>query len=164
MERSFLFAKDTPTGSALAEWWGGLPGNPGARAELKRAHDLTEVVMSRAFQRFRRRMVMAGLPEEKSRDDRLAVIAGVLVHLKSHSEFRLPQAMRGEDKPKVSELRFRRLLDSPSMNDLFTGLRRVLPLIDGAADIHQLSADIWYWGDRVRKQWAYDYPWPAKAD
>jgi CRISPR system Cascade subunit CasB len=164
MARSSFFSKGSPTGDALAEWWNGLAANPGARADLRRAHDLTAVVISPAFQRFRRRMVMAGLPEDESRQDRLAVLAGVLVHLNASNELRLPQAMRGEDKPRVSELRFRRLLDSPSMEDLFTGLRRVLPLIDSAADIHQLAADIWYWGDKVRKRWAYDYPWPAKTD
>jgi CRISPR system Cascade subunit CasB len=41
-------------------------------------------------------------------------------------------------------------------------LRRVLPLVDSAINLPALAADVWHWGDPVRKRWVYDYRWPAK--
>ncbi len=165
MNDKISFSPETALGKALRHWWDSLDDDREARAQLRRAHDLTAVVLTPAFQRFRHLMIARGLSEQMNDDrwDRLGVIAGVLSHLKQASDCRLPAAMRGEDKPKVSELRFRRLLESATLDDLFVGLRRTVPLIDATADPNQLANDIWFWSDRVRKQWAYEYPWPEKA-
>jgi CRISPR system Cascade subunit CasB len=67
------------------------------------------------------------------------------------------------DKPVVSELRFRRLLESPDIDALFTGLRRALPLIGYRCDPLALATDVVNWGDVVRKRWAYGFDWPDRA-
>lgn len=163
MSPTVSFDSNSAVGQVLRDWWESLRDDKASRAQLRRAPDLTRVVLTPGFQRLVRRLRARGFPAQLSPDqqDRLAVIAGVLAHLASADGRRLPDAMRGDDKPKVSELRFRRLLESPTLDDLFSGLRRTLPLIGAAADPAKLANDIWFWGDTVRKQWAYEYPWPG---
>ena len=94
----------------------------------------------------------------------LAAAAGLLAHVREADERSLPVAMsqRDGDKPRVSALRFRRLLEAPDVDTLFTGLRRTLPLLQHRADPLALTTDVVNWGDRVRKRWAYDYDWPEQ--
>lgn len=166
METKITFSRESHLGQELFRWWSGLAENRGDRAQLRRASRLEDVVLSPAYQRLYRLLCAHGLPADlsDSQRDRLAVIAGVLAHINEASGRRFPEEMRDGDDLKVSELRFRRLLESPTMDDLFVGLRRILPLINRRADPVRLANDIWFWGDTVRKQWAYAYPWPAKAD
>jgi CRISPR system Cascade subunit CasB len=149
----------------LPDWWRRLDDDTGGRAALRRAPDLTAVVLQPAFQRLHRRMLATGWPEGAWAGDRLAAAAGLLAHLREADALPLPKAMsaREGDKPRVSELRFKRLLESPDVETLFIGLRRTLPLIQHRCDPVALADDTVNWGDSVRKRWAYDYDWPAKA-
>ena len=62
-------------------------------------------------------------------------------------------------------MRFQSLLESPDLDSLYSGLRRVLPLLQRPASIVALADDLLCWGDDVKKTWAYDYEWPVqKAD
>lgn len=168
---------------ALRAWWhrlqgtvpetdapGGSPVRPSGQdradlAELRRCASLTEVACSAAFGRVARALKQArgGSDRPDWQLDRLALVVGVVARLRSDHAEALPVAMRRppkdgdpERKP-VSEQRFRRLLTSPDDDDLFTGLRRVLPLVESRANLVRLSEDLFSWDDRVRKQWAYRY-------
>lgn len=177
MEYSISFAITSALGKTVRKWWEAVNDEDqsedkrlilvsrGERAELRRAADITAVTLTPAFQRFFRLLVKHGFPEQSApwQQDRLAVIAGILAHVRGAVDKRMPEAMKGDDGPRVSELRFRRLLESPSMDELYIGLRRVLPLIEKKADPNRLAEDIWHWGNRVKKEWAYAYPWPEKA-
>lgn len=143
----------------LPDWWRRLADDSGGRAALRRAPDLTAVVLQPAFQRLHRRMLAAGWPEGAWAGDRLAAAAGLLAHLREADELSPPKAMSA----RVSELRFKRLLEAPDVDTLFTGLRRTLPLIQHRCDPVALADDVVNWGDSVRKRWAYDYEWPEKA-
>lgn len=166
METKVTFSRESHLGQELLRWWSGLADNRSDRAQLRRASRLEDVMLSPAYQRLYRLLCAHGLPEDlpEWQRDRLAVIAGVLAHINDAGGGRLPEDMRDGDDLSVSELRFRRLLESPTMGDLFVGLRRTLPLINRRTDPVRLASDIWFWGDAVRKQWAYAYPWPAKTD
>ena len=83
--------------------------------------------------------------------------------MREGSEHNLAVAMSEADKPAVSPLRFMRLLESPDIDTLFTGLRRTLPLLEHQADVLALATDVVNWDDSVKKRWAYDYDWPKKA-
>lgn len=150
-------------GQILLDWWRGLAGDAGGRAALRRAPDVTAVVLLPAFQRLHRRLSAAGWPGQGWQDDRLAVAAGLLAHVREQTTLNLPQAMSEGDKPPLSELRFKRLLDAPDVDTLFTGLRRALPLLQQRADICTLATDVVNWGDAVKKRWAYAYAWPEKS-
>lgn len=163
--RPLNFRADQAWGEILLGWWRQLDDDAGGRAALRRAPDLTAVVLQPAFQRLHRRLLAAGWPAGPGAGDRLAAAAGLLAHLREANEQTLPQAMsqREADKPRVSELRFRRLLEAPDVDTLFVGLRRTLPLIAHRCDPLALATDVVSWGDAVRKRWAYAYDWPEKV-
>lgn len=158
------FRAQPPWGEILLAWWRSLADDTGGRAALRRASDLTAVVMSPAYQRLYRRLRAAGWPDGPWQNDRLAAAAGLLAHVREADERSLPVAMsqREGDRPRVSALRFRRLLEARDVETLFTGLRRTLPLLQQRADPLALATDVVNWGDRVRKRWAYDYDWPEQ--
>lgn len=159
------FHSESALGQTLLRWWQGLESDKGARAELRRSHDLTAVALTAAYQRFYRQMLSAGWPEnaEPWRNDRLAAIAGLLCHVKVQDSRKLPVILSEGDRPPFSELRFRRLLEAPTLDDVYLGLRRALPIIGHQANIHQLANDLLFWGDKVKKEWAYAYHWPKKS-
>ncbi|CDG83801.1 type I-E CRISPR-associated protein Cse2/CasB [Janthinobacterium agaricidamnosum] len=154
----------------LKEWWSTLDetGNGRAsRAILRRCATLDEVVLSPAYQQFYRYLLACkAWPEDASswKNDKLAAIAGLLVHVKKTDDERLPVTMSqlDGDKPLVSELRFRNLLRVETTDEVYRGLRSVLPLIKHQAHIKHLVNDVYWWSDQTRKKWAYAYRWPAK--
>lgn len=158
------FDKDSAAGRILLAWWQRLEEQRGDRAALRRAADLAEIAHCAAYQRLYRRFDPSGEWGEGTRD-RLAAAAGLVAHLREASTLSLPLAMSQRttesDSNLVSELRFRRLLESPDIDSLFVGLRRILPLIGHTADPYQLAGDVFYWGETVRKRWAYTYQWRA---
>ena len=159
------FRQDQASGDLLLRWWQGLDNDRGGRAALRRAPDITAVVMLPAFQQLHRRLLAAGWPADSWRNDHLAATAGLLAHVRQHQPQALAKAMsqRDGDKPRVSPLRFTRLLESPDIDALFTGLRRALPLLQHQADVLALATDVVNWGDAVKKRWAYGYDWPDKV-
>lgn len=158
------FRQHQAFGDLLFRWWKELANDRGGRAALRRAPDITSVVMLPAYQQLHRRLLVAGWPNENWRNDRLAAAAGLLAHVEELGSETLPVAMsrRDGDKPRLSPLRFVRLLESPDIDALFSGLRRALPLVGHQADVLALATDVVNWGDAVKKRWAYGYDWPEK--
>lgn len=156
---------------AVIDWWKTLViDNPSGlaradRAALRRAHDLTAVACLPAYQRVYRRMADAEGAGEWSgyQRERIAAIVALLAHVKADNGLSLPRAMsqraEGSDRNPVSELRFRRLLDAGDVETLFAGLRRALPLVEHRVNPESLAQDVFRWGDRIKKDWAYDYAW-----
>ena len=168
MNDKISFHPKSALGMALLRWWEGLDNNRGSRAELRRAHDLTALSLTGAYQHLYRTLLTFGWPEEDKpennwRNERLAAIAGLLAHVKVQDERSLPVLMSEGERPPFSELRFRRLLDSSSLDEVFIGLRRALPLVAYHANVLKLANDVLFWGDDVKKSWAYTYRWPAKS-
>lgn len=150
-----------------------------ARAELRRADSIFAVSLCAAYQQIYRQLssqthnpeTAQRLEQEYSRD-RLALLIGVLVHVEKLAE---PGPERGfaavaslvpkdDEKAPVSPLRFERLLTSPDLGDLFTGLRRMMPLLKNGFDLNEFCKDILHWNDLTRKKWAYAYNWPEKIN
>jgi CRISPR system Cascade subunit CasB len=156
------FKGGSPVTGALLTWWGSLDSNRGDRAELRRCADLLQVMQTEAFHAARRRLIAAGLSEDEARSPRLAAIVALAAHVKAHAEGSLLAAFSAGETPPVSPLRLRQILDAANDDELFTRLRRILPLVDQRINLAALAADVWYWGDPVRKRWVYDYQWPAK--
>lgn len=149
----------------LAAWWRGLDNDRAARAILRRAESITAVALTAPYQRLYRQLCQAGWDESAPdyRKERLAAVVGLLAHISANGPMTLPEAMSDGDKPPVSELRFQRLLESRDLDTLFSGLRRALPLIERTVNVKALAGDVFNWGDKVRKEWAYGYKWPEKA-
>ena len=114
--------------------------------------------MTPVFQRQMRawRPFFAG---QRSHEDRLARIVGLLAHVRVNRPG-MPIAVqmatgRGGD-PAVSQMRFRRLLQR-SQEEFYPAMIRVIRLLRGEANIHSLAEATYFWGDDMRKRWAYDY-------
>ena len=159
------FHKHPRLGALLLKWWTGLDEDRASRATLRRAASVTEIALTPAYQRLYRRLCEAGWPDETWRNDKLAAAVGLLAHVTALEDQPMPAAMsqREGDKPRVSALRFMRLLDSPDVDALFIGLRRALPLVQHRANVLTLANDVVNWGDPVKKRWAYAYDWPDKT-
>ena len=169
---------------AFIHWWHGI-SSPEAggmakadRAQLKRCDTLTAVTLQPAFHRAYKAMSTAQFAGHLSanvkstwqgwQQNRLAVLVGVAVHVKTASKRNLAQEMgrwsEGGDRACVSELRFKRLMESHDNDSFFIGLRRVMPLIGHQVDLGSLARDLFQWNDAIRRRWAYAYyDTPSKA-
>ncbi len=182
----FQFSRSSAAGKVLIAWWQALENDRGSRAMLRRADSPLAVAFCPSYQRLYSLLRQVGMPElSDSCRDRLAAAVGLLAHVRedvfdkkeedgltsstSHLENKLPHlatlmsAIQKDDRNPVSELRFRRLLESPDAHTLFTGLRRALPLMGSKANIIVLANDVLAWGDRIKKTWAYNYRWPENS-
>lgn len=163
------FNKETGIGKVLLNWWEGLEDDRASRAVLRRASSITAVSLTPPYQRLYQRLLIVGWPDKAApyQNDHLAAVAGLLAHIKQNDGRALAKAMSqkepGQDRPPVSELRFMRLLESPDLDALFSGLRRALPLAQHSVDVLALANDVVHWGDAVKKRWAYSYEWPEKS-
>lgn len=150
----------------------------GERAQLRRCANAEELLAHVATLLLAERLIALGggegvLPHETYSYERLAWVAGVLSGVKEDSRDGKSLAWQlgygaGNDRPKMSELRFRTLQRSPSVADLFRHWRRAVQLADGRVDVARLADDLLIWqielgrsavraSDGVKFQWAFDY-------
>lgn len=129
------------------DWWQDL--GAGDRAELRRAKDLASVLITRPANILRGRL--ADTPWRRA--EAIGLIAGVLAHVREDSGVSPARAMR----PSVSELRFRRLVAVSSHGLLFRPAVRLVRQLGGQASIRNLARSLYWWNDRTRRQWAYEF-------
>ena len=124
-----------------------------ARARLRRARTPLEVMQEPEALR---------LIEELSgeRPDRVAVLAGILAFVEETDERKFARAIGcaalGDETAIVSEIRFRRLLQTPG-GELLDPMRRLIRLAGGKANVRDMAFSVLRWGDGVRKRWIFDY-------
>lgn len=153
------FKLDNPAGKELVRWHYGLSSNRGDRAALGRCGTLAEVAFVPAFHQliFKLRAAV----DAPVNPDRLLAVAGLVAIIKQPILHSMPIQMAtssaGRNNPPVSELRFRRILQCQTQEDLFIPLRRILHLLDNQANLYDLANSVYSWNERTRKQWAYDY-------
>lgn len=163
---------DDPSFTILRAWWMRLEDDKGERAALRRAANLTAVMLSPAFHRLLNELRRAGFPISESRYLKLAAIAGLAARVKSEDDESLAKSMgsskSGGGKAAVSELRMRRLLACDDIEELHTLLRRALALLDNRTNLADLAATVWNWMPLdennprdARRQMAFDYYYGA---
>lgn len=143
-------------------WWRDWSPDAGDRrsgreraafARLRRARDAIDALAEPATLDLLRRLPGAD-------PDRVATLAAVLAHVRETESARLARAVGcksfGDEKPPLSEGRFRRLMQSEH-DELGDALRRLVRLTKGRANVRDLAATALCWGDRVRKRWIFDY-------
>lgn len=158
MSTTYLkFDKDSPEMQALATWWQALNDNRGDRAELRRCTTLAEVAFTPAYHRLRLSVGKFGAPH----DDGLALVAGLSARVKCDSAgvtFVEQMATgKADGSARVSGLRFRRLLKTKESDELFTAMGRVVALLGSSVNLQSLANSVYFWNDRTRKQWAFEY-------
>jgi CRISPR system Cascade subunit CasB len=153
------FDPKSPLGQALLRWHTELQENRGARAELRRCASPAAVVMSAEFHRVCRKW-QHWLPENRHSLDRFAAVIGLAAQLDNAQDtgtFSKQMARPKNNGPVISELRFRRLLQQETIDDLYPNLIRIINQLDRAANLRNLAESVFYWSDGVRKDWAFDY-------
>jgi CRISPR system Cascade subunit CasB len=127
---------------------------------MRRASSPTEVVFSPSYH-----YLLSQLQQQdfKIRRDALAAVAGLAAHIKEDTgqEMTFARQMASPKSQgsgaKVSGLRFRRLLAVSRREELYPLLIRVIRLLDGRVNLSNLANAVYWWNERTRRQWAYDY-------
>ncbi|KPN62649.1 CRISPR-associated protein Cse2 (CRISPR_cse2) [Aliiroseovarius crassostreae] len=151
-------ATHSKPGAIIKVWWHEhigerLDGRPsgkalGFAARLRRAGPVEALAMRPVFD----------LARALDLTDPIRVhrIVCVLAHLRGDVAETLAHRLGAGHPPPLSDLRFQRLLRAEG-DALTTGLIRALPMAGRACNIGALGADLFYWSDRVRTRWIFDY-------
>jgi CRISPR type I-E-associated protein CasB/Cse2 len=148
----------------LLQWHSRLLLQPqrGERARLRRARSLEKVVLAPAFHTLVSDLDRDWLEPNHKDFSKWAVIAAVAAGVNEHRlGRRLGQRCAGEGAggPTVSEVRFRRLLESEDddLNDRLALFRRLVTMLDKTVDLVDLARTLLYWNSDRKRQLAYDY-------
>jgi CRISPR system Cascade subunit CasB len=152
------FKKDSTEVQKLIDWWDDLEKNyRGERAVLRRCSTLNEVVLSPAYHRLRMALLNIG----RVYDNQLSLVVGLTVRVKTNAdESGIAGQMatgKTDGSARVSGLRFRRLLKVKERDELFTAMSRIIALLGRAVNIQSLAQSVYFWNDRTRKDWAFEY-------
>lgn len=152
-------------GSIVIEWWRSSLGRDDgqartARARLRRCESPAEALAIAETHDLNARLKRL---EQNPTSDQLALLATVFARLAGVDGERLAVLLgrqEAKDGPRtLSELRFQSLIRIRSRRDLMAPLRRCLsvlganPVCNGRA----LAEDLYFWNDRVRNRWCFQY-------
>lgn len=148
-----------------------LAPDAAARAQLRRCHSGTEAASLRVTMQLARRMGAHRAPE-----DRIfgiaCELARVLAWVRADESDRLIRTLGWKsfpgdrpvdaDRPRLSEVRFRRLLRVTEPRELADQLIRLIRLADERCPVGPLAEDFEQWctpsrSDAARQRWAFDY-------
>ncbi|MDO5603769.1 MAG: hypothetical protein Q4G25_01275 [Paracoccus sp. (in: a-proteobacteria)] len=141
-------------GQIIRDWWAAriAPRDSGAArglaARLRRRQGI-ELLAEPAVQELAQKL--------KTRDAaRVIGLVRVLAELRGEHGGRLARRLGGQD-PVLSRARFQRLMRSDG-EVLTTGLiRAIRSLPDPACNVTALGRDLWFWDDKTRAAWSFDY-------
>ncbi len=159
-----LFEKDSPSREVILNWWNDLQKNTGNRANLRRCNAPSETVFLPVSHILISKLKASMEGKHNFSADRVCAIAGILAHVKETNSISFAKQLSiqkpGSDQSLVSDIRFRRLLQySYIENDelFYQKIIRIIHHIDYKANIIDLFSSLYFWGDSVKKRWAYDY-------
>ncbi|MGD9818925.1 MAG: type I-E CRISPR-associated protein Cse2/CasB [Desulfomonilaceae bacterium] len=157
--KTFLdFSGNKEVPETIEEWWKGLENRKGDRAILRRCGNTTEVMFVPEYHKLRLSLMKYGLVNDRA----LACLTGVLAHVRNDTSEKSVAKLMAQPKDaggtrKVSELRFKRLIQCETPDDLFNPMIRIVRLLENTVNIAGLGKDLYEWGDRTKKRWAFDY-------
>ncbi|WP_295542257.1 type I-E CRISPR-associated protein Cse2/CasB [uncultured Thiohalocapsa sp.] len=160
----------------------GKPSNRGELAALRRCKNLEEVLFVPAYHRLFYQVSALGWKDRPT----VAAVAGLLAHVKgdsSQSGGDESEAARGDQPtveapvpqlaktvaallatptraglgPRVSELRFQRLVAIRELKELYPNLLRTIHLAGDRVPVADLIRSVRYWTDRQRRDWVQRY-------
>lgn len=162
--------REQDIGTRARQWWHDyvepLPHRRGAAraamARLRRTHTAMDALMEPATLDLARR-----LGRTRPQDlPRVGMVAAVLAHVRENDDRPVARAAgpaspsadpkKDDENAVVKYGRFRRLLQADD-DDLVDQMRRLVRLLGGKANVADLAYSIFYWGDRTRQRWVFDY-------
>jgi CRISPR type I-E-associated protein CasB/Cse2 len=159
------------------DWWRTslLEGDRGNRARLRRCHTPLDAVAVPSAISLSRRLGRVPAPTDpvwKQRGfERALGLAIVLASVKQNNQIPLLRSLGWEKfpydqketdvtsgRPKLSELRFKRLLQTEGEDELIAAFGRLVQLADGATDVAALTRVYLHWDDdRTKRDLALTY-------
>jgi len=140
----------------LHAWWRSLAEQKGDRAELRRCHVPVQVVFVPSYH-----TLLGKMGQECNLDkERLAMIAGVAAHVRSDNPSSRMAAQLSEmnnGAPRLSPLRFRRILSIKENEELYEAMIRLVQYLKGTVNLCDMAQSIYWWNDNTKKRWAYEY-------
>ena len=160
----------------------GRPSNRGELASLRRCKNLEEILFVPAYHRLYFRVS----PLEWTDRVKVAAVAGLLAHVKSdleatespgttaavgggeptnHDRSKQPATvaalLASPTKPglgpRVSELRFQRLVKITDLRELYPNLLRVIHLAGERVPVRDLIKSVRWWNEKQRRDWTCRY-------
>ena len=156
---------DRPSvGDIGMRWWlSAIAADTGhtrkTRAELRRADTPLAALGVSAVHDLNRALNDAGhgLHHRADGPDRLALIAVALAHVKEGRGAAAARGFGAGDPPPLSSIRFNSLIRTKAPRELIRPLVRALKIIGGRTDARKLARDLYWWNERVRTAWCFDY-------
>ena len=159
--------------TVVLKWFGDPPSHrkfARERAELRRAASEDEACACPGFFRLLHMVEAAQVedgevrrpscslpPYERDTLLRLAMLLSRVRANKDNEPLARQMADDAKGRPKVSELRFRRLLASEGSDAQLRAWRRIIHLLGREINIADLTRVMWTWNAKTRKKLAYDY-------
>ncbi len=157
-------------GATCMSWWRtDIVGEGGSarrsRAELRRAADATAALCLSATHDLNRRLIKDGHDLRRRRDgpERLALIAVALAHVGDHRAESAAKRFGSGDPKTLSGIRFDALVRAKDPGHLLRPLVRSLQVVEGSVNVAKLATDLYWWNDKVRTDWCFDYHGAADA-
>lgn len=172
-------ARSRSNAGPVLEWWryycDPTTADPGVRAQLRRCDSPVDASAIAAAVALARRLRAFDTDSNDWRITAALNLARVLAHVREHAPGPPMRAAgwksfagerkesdAGEDRPLLSEARFRRLLTTGPDEEQVAAFVRLIAILDGRIDVSALASDFLNWnhpwrGERVRKRWAEDY-------
>jgi CRISPR system Cascade subunit CasB len=176
-------ATSSSTGANALDWWrhycdpASEKVDPAIRARLRRARSHLDVLRINPAVELARRLGAAPRMHAAppSRVYAALDLARLLAHVKAHDEQHPMRAAgwksfpgdkresdAGAERPKLSEARFKRLLETGEGEEKLLAFARLVALLDGTVNVARLASDFMIWnhpeyGERVRERWAFEY-------
>ncbi|MCS6984937.1 MAG: type I-E CRISPR-associated protein Cse2/CasB [Leptospiraceae bacterium] len=160
-----LFKENTKSRQELIKWWQGLEEERGARATLRRAASLVEIVPVRYAHYLLYRLWQCQEDNiNQDKQDKIMMLCGILSHVRENeakdSFAKQLARKKGNNQPVFSELRFQRLLQYEDIVHeplFYQEIVRAIHQLGFKANIADLAHSLYYWNDITIKNWAYDY-------
>jgi len=125
------------------------------RAELRRADSALKALGIPAVHRLNAALAAGGFDLRRD-PERLALIAVALAQIREPGP-KVARVIGGGEQPALSPIRFNALIRATTPKALWRPLTRALAVIKGNANPGALAADIFYWSERTRTQWCFEY-------
>lgn len=134
-------------------------GDPATLARLRRAANPVSALQQSEAIRLAKKLGCTNANLEGLA--RIGAIAGVLAHIRTNDKSQsIAKALGPQKKDEpgaMSILRFRNLLAATDPEDQMREMRRAVKLLKGKVNIYELANAMFYWGDKERINWTYNY-------
>ncbi|MDR0788107.1 MAG: type I-E CRISPR-associated protein Cse2/CasB [Gemmatimonadota bacterium] len=175
--------------SIAFDWWdrycnpSSEKTDPSVRARLRRARSRLDVIQIVPAVTLARRLGATDNSVSSWKLNASLDLARVLAHVKANDSQHPMRAAGwknfpgdrkenevgvGEERPRLSEARFKRLLETGDGEEKIAAFTRLIALLGGTANVERLAKDFLMWnhpesGDRIRERWAFEYLAAGKA-